>query len=312
MKMKLILLHIFIAVCISMCGLVYADDEPELNLENLALKAYSKVNSLQSTSVINKQQRYELLVADVINKYPKTEAALISRLEVSEHNYRQKYVTSVPMTIWNQGLYRIQKEFLEYHPKSIRLLMQLAKLSFYAYPEECVKYSLDVISIDPNNGRAYYTCGRSYQLLGKYKKALSILNKGKTLLVKRLVSELRKNRPYWDDDNDTPIYYAKTINHAKSYFRKLGYNVGKDVDYDLTEIRKSKSSEGKQFAYPSTLPYKLIDNSHTTIYDLWVLDYTLYHINQINSGKPVYTPYDRVSVTEVPLRSTKSIELLDK
>ena len=309
MKKKVSLLYAILTIYMFACTCIHADSKTQ---SDLALKAYNKVNLLQVTSNINVKERHELLIQNVVNKYPKTEPALDARLEISEHNYREKYSSSVPMTIWNQGLYRIQKEFLKHHSQSIKLLLKLAELSFYAYPDECVKYCLSVISIDSNSGRAYYLCGKAYQLLGRYEKALSVLEDGKDILTNKILGELRKKCPYWDKNKKRPKYYDISVNHAKVYFRKLGYDAGKDVDYDLIEIIKKNTPKGQKFIYPIMTSYTLTDNSTTPIYDLWVLDYILYHIKHIKLEDPIFTPYKRVPVTEVPLKSTELVEIVDR
>lgn len=277
--------------------------------EQLALRSYHRVGQMSSSGIISKTYRHQLLQTEVINKYPNTESALSARLEISEFNYKNKYRLDTPMVIWEQGLYRVQKHFLEYHPNSTTLLLQLAKLSSKAYPKNAIKYSKRVISIDPTDGMGYYLCGIGYQLLGEYDKALSVLSDGEKMLLDKMSTELRKSKPYWIKSRNRPRYYSKDINHAKSYLRNLGYDVGKDVDYDLDAIlKKSTNNQGKVYVGPLSASYELKDGSRTTLYDLWNLDYIRYHIKRINSKKPAFTPYRRVSIMEPTLRVPESLD----
>ena len=182
-------------------------------------------------------------------------------------------------------IFKKYKTLLDRHPNSIHLLLELCFYGSHAYTEECLTYAEKAITLDPTIAKSYIQASICYQRLGKYRKALSTLKKGEKVLAFKMVHDLRKDRPYYE-----PRYHPhspKEINFAKAFLRKLGYDPGEDVTYEVPpEQLGMKDGECIMLAaYPLNTSAEF-----TSIHDLHELDTITYYIKRIKEKYPLYSP----------------------
>ena len=280
------------------------NNKSSFQLSNSAL-AFQNVYSTSQINNFTDDERLDMLVKEVVKKYPNSHEALRVRLQVCEKKYWDEHISGVTNLIFNQGQYRKKKKLLEYHTDSTYLLLHLSSLGYMVYPKETASYCDRVISINPNIAEAYELAGKSYSILGNFDTALLRFEAGRDILINRLIPQLKRRIPYKNSVTGLPGFYASQINFAKSYFRDLGYEVGKDVDYDLDKMRSGKGLffTGTIRPMHARASFILSDNVRSTaILDLHRLDYILKFIKHIKEGSPIFSPYNRVSVSEHPLK----------
>lgn len=289
---KLILFVSIILIVSFIVYLLYWKSGNSINFnEDLSKARLAYLDVYNNNDNSTDRERLDLLRKNVINKYPNSDAALDVRLQISNYNHDKLKKNNLSVDQQNQILYRAQKNFLKHHPNSNKLLLHLAKLGLKSYPEEAIGYCETVISVDPSNTEAYILCGKAHQILDQYEAAKAKLVLAKNGLIDRLVKELKKKYPYAIHKR-LPAYSAFDVNNAKVYLRELGYDVGKDVNYDLNEIYQKK--HGLYVGHPHTMP--LSDDSLTTIKDIFYLDQITVNIEAIDNGNPIWDSRLRIPI----------------
>ncbi len=287
-------------------------DPSEMNLpeKSDAMQAYFDIYGIPNLS---ESDRLKIMTDEVLDKYPNSDAALEVRLKLIEKEYWDKHVEGdVSNLVFDQGLYREKKKLLELYPNSSGLLTHLGSLGYLAYPEEVVEYCQRAIVINPTNIEAYKYLGLAYTVLDKFDMALICFEHGKNLLAELLLVELNKPIPFKNRSLGIPSYYASDINFAKSYLRDLGFDPGKDVNYDLEKIRKKQHGffdrllDRPKPVFGIMGLFELSDGeSDTVILGLFRLDLFVFYIEEIESGSPTFGSYMRVPVEMHPLKELK-------
>ena len=187
-----------------------------------------------------------------------------------------------------QTLFKEFQKLVNRYPNSARLLSTLAEHGYQVYPKQSLEYANKAIEIEPSLVESYILSSKCYQILGDYGNALSKLKQGRKVAISRLISELKKPRPYYE-----PGYHKhsiKEINDAKAYLRKMGYDPGKDVNYKIPEGMVGINN-GMDVML---MPHHLSDGSMTAIQDLGDLDSINKYIKAIENNTPFWDPSDIV------------------
>ncbi len=274
-----------------------------------AFIAYNEV--IQATVNSPIEVRNKMLVNEVLNKFPNSHIAFTVRKEIADNELKSIIPEDMRFEQSSQIRYRRYKKLLEFHSDSLELLRILCKYGFQTYPEEVVLYSKKIIVVDPSEVDGYVFLAKAYHIIGDFSAGLAKLNHAQSMLVERLMAELKKRHPY--KRRGGYLYTAPSINYAKAYLRNMGLNPGKDVNYKSTRLKnlwnlfglldrnKPMDVAGMQVAYVMSSNR----NMSTPIKALADLDLVSYLIKNYEHGTPLWTPNHRLKVRYDPKESYK-------
>ena len=146
-KLFLLIPVILIAICVTVyfIFLEEVDDyEPKIvqnnfkdPIEQEMEKFYLEISTM---SGVTADQKMELILERIVNKYPTHHKAFEYRKIATDHNIIYNLPSHLENMDSGQLMYLEYRKFLEHHKNSPQLYKTLAKLGFLSYPEECSEY----------------------------------------------------------------------------------------------------------------------------------------------------------------------------